>query len=212
MIFSGYDLSDRLFLSPYMFLVWALTSDIWVTYMLIGVPCPVTRISCPLFIFRSWKWKDRVSGALARNMFVTGVDLRHISIRGLNMLASHFKKHACLARDSILLLLLGYPRPPISDRRGQAPPLASCLRWFWTTPSVDARSRRRDVLAPSRLIHVAAGTTWSAAQPSRDMSAVRTYQKTFLYWCKLLRERTVAFKIFLILSLLLFDIVVFVEL
>ena len=98
---------------------------------------------------------------------------------------SRRKEHACLARDSILLLLLGYPRPPMSDRRVQAPPLASCLRWFWTTPSVDAWSRRRDVLPLSRLVHVATGTTWSAAQSSRDMSMVRTSQKTLVIVVKL---------------------------
>jgi hypothetical protein len=110
----------------------------------------------------------------AGNVSVTGIDLKtHLyskpehevpSVEETRMPCPEFdlrtsqrKKHACLARDSILLLLPAYPRPPISDRRGQAPPLASCLRWFQTTPSVDARSRRRDVLAPSRFIHVATG-------------------------------------------------------
>lgn len=55
----------------------------------------------PTFFFRSWKCEVHVSGALARNMSVTGIDLRHTSISVLNMRASHFKKHACLALDSI---------------------------------------------------------------------------------------------------------------
>lgn len=66
-----------------------------------GLSSPVTRIPCLRFIFRSGKYEGRVSGALARNMSVTGIELRHTSIRILNMRASYFKKHACLALDSI---------------------------------------------------------------------------------------------------------------
>jgi len=110
-----------------------------------------------------------ISSKLASNLFWTGLDIKifyekptdygeisstwgSVTVRtahvlvGFDLRTSRRKEHACLARDSILLHLLGYPRPPMSDRRGQATPLVSCLRWFWTTPSVDAWSRRRDVL------------------------------------------------------------------
>jgi hypothetical protein len=122
---------------------------------------------------------------------------------GFDLRTSQSKEHECLASNSTsgppnvrnTHVLPGIRSCSSSQdihaprfRTGAAKPLpfASCLRYFWTTPSVDARSRRRDVLAPSTFIHVATGTTWSEAESSRDMSAVRTFQRTFLYYFNLL--------------------------